>query len=180
VPEFPDIVIYIEALEERILGQELQRALIQSPYLLRTVTPPLQSAEGRKVTALRRIGKRICIGLEGDLWLVLHLMIAGRLHWRDKDRAKAEAKAKIKKSDITAFEFPNGMLTLTEAGSRKRASLHVVSGEAGLEALDPGGADLFAIDPGQFAKILRSENHTAEASTYRSALVQRNWQCLLR
>jgi formamidopyrimidine-DNA glycosylase len=156
VPEFPDIVVYLEALEKRILGQELVRVLIKAPYLLRTVTPPLQSAEGRKVTALRRIGKRICIGLEGDLWLVLHLMIAGRLHWSDKP--------KIKASDIAAFEFSNGMLTLTEAGSRKRASLHVVSGEAGLAALDPGGVDVLAIGVERFAEILRVENHTLKRS----------------
>jgi formamidopyrimidine-DNA glycosylase len=156
VPEFPDIVVYLEALEKRILGQELVRVLVKAPYLLRTVTPPLQSAEGRKVTALRRIGKRICIGLEGDLWLVLHLMIAGRLHWSDKP--------KIKASDIAALEFSNGMLTLTEAGSRKRASLHVVSGEAGLTALDPGGADVLATDVDRFAEILQSENHTLKRS----------------
>jgi formamidopyrimidine-DNA glycosylase len=156
VPEFPDIVIYLEALEKRIFGQELVRVAIQSPYLLRTVTPTLQNAEGRKVTALRRIGKRICIGLEGDLWLVLHLMIAGRLHWSDKKKSKA--------SDIAVFEFSNGTLTLTEAGSRKRASLHVVSGRAGLAALDPGGADPLEMDAARFAEILQSENHTLKRS----------------
>jgi formamidopyrimidine-DNA glycosylase len=154
VPEFPDIVVYLEALEKRILGQELRRVLVQSPYLLRTVTPTLQAVEGKGVVELRRLGKRICIGLEGELWLVLHLMIAGRLHWLEKP------KMKVKASDIAAFEFPNGMLTLTEAGSRKRASLHVVSGEAGLAALDPGGADVLAIDGERFAEILRTENHT--------------------
>lgn len=152
MPEFPDIVVYIEALEKRILGQKLLRVLVGAPYLLRTATPPLESVEGKRVQRLRRLGKRICIGFEGDIWLVLHLMIAGRLHWSDK--------RKPKRSDLAAFEFSNGTLTLTEAGSRKRASLHVVSGEAGLRALDPGGADLFAIDLPGFAAILQSENHT--------------------
>ncbi len=156
VPEYPDITVYIEALEKRILGQELKSILIGAPYLLRTVTPPLQTAEGKKVVGFRRIGKRICIGLEGDLWLVLHLMIAGRLHWSDKK--------KLDRRNVGIFEFSNGTLSLTEAGSRKRASLHVVSGEAGLHALDPGGADVFAIDLPRFAAILQSENHTLKRS----------------
>jgi len=156
VPEFPDIVVYIEALEKRILGAELKTVLIRAPYLLRTVTPPLESVEGKKVVRLRRLGKRICIGLEDDLWLVLHLMIAGRLHWSEKQKAKA--------SSLAMFEFSTGTLTLTEAGSRKRASLHVVRGESGLQALDPGGADLFAIDLERFTAILQSENHTLKRS----------------
>lgn len=152
MPEYPDIVVYIEALEKRILGQELRRVLISAPYLLRTVNPPLQTVEGKKVVKLLRVGKRICIGLEDDLWLVLHLMIAGRLHWSDRKSASARA--------LAAWEFSNGTLTLTEAGSRKRASLHVVRGDEGLKALDPGGADVTAIDIERFDAILRSENHT--------------------
>lgn len=152
MPEYPDIVVYIEALEKRILGQELRRVLISAPYLLRTVNPPLQTVEGKKVVKLLRVGKRICIGLEDDLWLVLHLMIAGRLHWSDRKSASARA--------LAAWEFSNGTLTLTEAGSRKRASLHVVRGDEGLKALDPGGADVTAIDIERFDGILRSENHT--------------------
>ena len=156
MPEFPDIVVYIEALEKRILGEELKSVLARAPYLLRTVTPPLQSVEGKRVLRLRRLGKRICIGMEGDLWLVLHLMIAGRLHWSDKGKAKS--------SSLAVFEFSTGMLTLTEAGSRKRASLYVVYGDSGLEALDPGGADVLSLDLAQFSAILQDENHTLKRS----------------
>ncbi|MGZ4813869.1 MAG: Fpg/Nei family DNA glycosylase [Terriglobales bacterium] len=152
MPELPDITVYIEALEKRILGEKLVTVLIRAPYLLRTVTPPLQSVEGKKVVQLRRVGKRICIGLEDDLWLVLHLMIAGRLHWSTKKGPSGRS--------LASFEFTAGTLTLTEAGSRKRASLHVISGEAGLQALDPGGADVLQIDLHHFASILRSDNHT--------------------
>src|SRR5262252_2822393 len=132
MPELPDVTVYIEALEERILGRTLEQALIAGPSLLRTADPPVQSAEGRRVIALRRIGKRIAVGVDRDLWLVLHLMIAGRLHW----------SAKPKKPDgrrtLAAFLFDSGCLTLTEAGTRKRASLHMVRG-AELGALNPGG-----------------------------------------
>jgi len=152
MPELPDITIYIEALEKRIVGQMLAKVLITAPYLLRTVTPALEEAEGRRVVRLKRIGKRIGIGLENDLWLVLHLMIAGRLHWSDKAGSKSRS--------LALFQFSNGTLTLTEAGSRKRASLHVVSGDAALEALDPGGADVLHIELGRFSEILGSENHT--------------------
>ncbi|HEY2961000.1 MAG TPA: DNA-formamidopyrimidine glycosylase family protein [Pyrinomonadaceae bacterium] len=154
MPELPDITVYIEALEQRIQGTTLQRVRIASPFLLRTAVPPLASVEGRKVTRLRRLGKRICIGVEGDLWLVLHLMIAGRLHWYE-DRAKA-AKAR----GVATFEFSSGTLTLTEAGTQKRASLHVVEGEAGLERLDPGGLEVFDATEEQFAAALRATNHT--------------------
>ena len=164
MPELPDITVYIEALEKRILGQTLERVQITGPSLLRTAVPPIKSVEGKKVVALRRIGKRIAIGLEGDLWLVLHLMIAGRLHWYD-DKGKA-AKSKA----LAIFEFSNGVLTLTEAGSQRRASLHVVSesvvsesvvsGSDGLQALDPGGAEISEMTLGQFAAILTSSNHT--------------------
>jgi len=154
VPELPDIVVYIEALEKRILDRTLERVLIVSPFLLRTAVPPLSSTEGKRVTRLRRIGKRICIGLEDDLWLVLHLMIAGRLHWR-------KGKAKVSKPrGLAAFEFDQGSLLWTEAGSQKRASLHVVQGESGLQSLDPGGIEIFDSSPAEFARVLQSANHT--------------------
>jgi formamidopyrimidine-DNA glycosylase len=154
VPELPDIVVYIEALEPRILGRTLVRVDVARPFLLRSVTPPLASAEGRSVVALRRLGKRVCIGVEGDLWLVLHLMIAGRLHWYER-RARRPAS-----TTLASFEFSSGILTLTEAGSRRRASLHVVEGEAGVSGLDPGGEDVFAMTEDRFEQILRSANHT--------------------
>ena len=154
MPELPDITLYLEALEQRIQGTTLKRVLVASPFLLRTAVPPLASVEGRKVVALRRLGKRICIGVEGDLWLVLHLMIAGRLHWYE-DRAKA-----LKARGLATFEFTSGVLTLTEAGTQKRASLHVVEGEAGLERLDPGGLEVFTATEAQFAEALRARNHT--------------------
>ncbi|HZB88925.1 MAG TPA: DNA-formamidopyrimidine glycosylase family protein [Terracidiphilus sp.] len=154
MPELPDITAYIAALEERILGQTLERVRLGSVFLLRTVDPPLVSAEGKIVVGLRRIGKRIAIGVEGDLWLVLHLMIAGRLHWKP-------ANAKIGgKNALAAFDFPGGSLTLTEAGSKRRASLHVVRGEEGLQALDPGGAEIFSSDLEQFRAALTAENRT--------------------
>ncbi len=154
VPELPDIVVYIEALEQRILGQTLERVRLASPFLLRTVDPPLRSVEGKQVRALRRIGKRIAMGVEDDLWLVLHLMIAGRLHWRGRGVKLGGRLA------LAAFDFSNGSLLFTEAGSKKRASLHVVRGEAGLQALDPGGLEVLEADLERFAAILRSSNHT--------------------
>ena len=154
MPELPDITLYLEALEQRIQGTTLKRVQVASPFLLRTAAPPLASVEGRKVVELRRLGKRICIGVEGDLWLVLHLMIAGRLHWYE-DRAKA-----LKARGVAAFEFSSGVLTLTEAGTQKRASLHVVEGAAGLERLDPGGLEVFTATEEQFAAALRARNHT--------------------
>ncbi len=154
MPELPDITVYIEALEARISGQPLQDVRRNSPFLLRTVTPPLDAAYGRKVTGLRRLGKRIAIGFANDIWLVLHLMIAGRLHWKD---AGAPLKGK---QALAAFDFPRGSLTLTEAGSKKRASLHVVEGEEGLAAHEPGGLDVFTITSAAFAERLRAGNHT--------------------
>ena len=136
MPELPDIVVYIEALEKRILGQPLEQIRVVSPFLLRTADPPLSSAKGKRVVRLRRIGKRICIGLDGGLWLVLHLMIAGRLHWKKRGVKVSPPRG------LAAFDFPSGSLLWTEAGSRKRASLHVVAGEAGLRALDPGGLEV--------------------------------------
>ena len=154
MPELPDIVVYIEALEKRILGRTLEHVRLASPFLLRTADPPLRSAEGRTVKELRRIGKRIGIGLDNDLWLVLHLMIAGRLHWR------APGVKVSRPRGLAAFDFPNGSLLLTEAGSRKRASLHVVAGQAALQALDPGGLEVLTADLASFTAALTSSNHT--------------------
>ncbi|HVN18602.1 MAG TPA: DNA-formamidopyrimidine glycosylase family protein [Dongiaceae bacterium] len=154
MPELPDITAYIIALESRILGQPLEKVRLASPFLLRSVQPPLPAAEGRTVQKVRRIGKRIAIGLEGDLWLVLHLMIAGRLHWK-----KREAKLGGRQN-LAAFDFPNGSLVLSEAGSKRRASLHVVSGEQNLATLDAGGIDVFSADLETFRATLSAENHT--------------------
>ena len=154
MPELPDIVVYIEALEKRILGQTLEHVRLASPFLLRTAAPPLQSVEGKRVREVRRIGKRIAMGLEDDLWLVLHLMIAGRLHWRERGVKVSRPRG------LAAFDFPNGSLLLTEAGSKKRASLHVVAGEAGLQSLDPGGLEVLDADLETFAAALKSSNHT--------------------
>jgi formamidopyrimidine-DNA glycosylase len=154
VPELPDITVYVEALEERVKGRSLDRVRLSSPFLLRTATPPLESAEGRTVRAVRRIGKRIAIGLDGDLWLVLHLMIAGRLHWKPPG-AKLGGR-----QNLAAFDFPSGTLTLTEPGSQKRASLHVVEGEEGLRSLDPAGLEPLEADFDAFAATLVRENHT--------------------
>ncbi|HUL15632.1 MAG TPA: DNA-formamidopyrimidine glycosylase family protein [Terriglobales bacterium] len=162
MPELPDIVVYVEALEKRILGRKLEEARVMSPFLLRTAQPPLESTAGKKVVQLRRMGKRICIGMEEELWLVLHLMIAGRLHWEGE--ADGERKTRGGKSArsnrIAEFRFEKGTLNWTEAGTQKRASLHVVKGEAGLRALDPGGLEVLESDAGRFAEVLLSENHT--------------------
>src|SRR5215472_18779571 len=133
MPELPDVVTYIRALEPLIIGQTLQRVRLASAFLLRTAQPPIASVEGRIVRELRRIGKRIAIGLEGDLWLVLHLMIAGRLHWRSPEAKLAGRQA------LAAFDFAHGSLVLTEAGTKRRASLHIVYGGEALRSLDPGG-----------------------------------------
>ena len=154
MPELPDIVVYIEALERRVLGHVLERILAPGPSLLRTASPPLQSAFGHRVASLRRIGKRIAIGLDNDLWLVLHLMIAGRLHWSEKRVAPDGRRT------LAAFDFDNGSLTLTEAGTRKRASLHLVSGAEALAQHDPGGIDVLSASPEQFSATLTSANHT--------------------
>jgi formamidopyrimidine-DNA glycosylase len=158
VPELPDIVIYIEGLEKRILNRPLERVRLASPFLLRTVDPPLRAVEGKTVRELRRIGKRIAIGVEGDLWLVLHLMIAGRLHWRAPGAKVSRPRG------LAAFDFPNGSLLFTEAGSKKRASLHVVAGDAGLKKLDPGGLEVLDTDLEHFAAVLTKENHTLKRS----------------
>jgi formamidopyrimidine-DNA glycosylase len=154
MPELPDISAYITALEARILGQPLERVRLASVFLLRTVDPPLESVEGRRVQEIRRIGKRIAIGLDGDLWLVLHLMIAGRLHWRPPHAKLARRQA------LAAFDFPSGSLVLTEAGSKRRASLFVLRGDQALRAIDPGGVEVFSTDLDGFRAALTQENRT--------------------
>src|SRR5713101_1482390 len=154
MPELPDIAAYITALEPRIVAQPVDRVRLASPFLLRTANPPVTNVEGRVVREIRRIGKRIAIGVEGDLWMVLHLMIAGRLHWRPP-----EAKLAGRQS-LAAFDFPNGSLVLTEAGTKHRASLHVLDGEESLRSFDAGGIDIFSSDLDLFRAALTTENHT--------------------
>jgi formamidopyrimidine-DNA glycosylase len=149
LPELPDVTVYVEALQQRIVAHTFRRVQIRGPFLLRSVTPPLADTEGQTVREVRRVGKRIAIGLENDLWLVLHLMIAGRLHWRPAG-----------KNALASFEFSSGTLQLTEAGTQHRAALHVAQGEAGLRALDPGGLEVLDASAADFAAVLRSENHT--------------------
>src|SRR4051812_40063527 len=171
MPELPDITVYIEALEQRVIDHTLQRTQLNSPFLLRTATPPINSIEGQQVLGLRRLGKRICFGFADELWLVLHLMIAGRLHWKESLGA-ARGATKSSKNHLASFHFDNGLLTLTEAGTQRRSSLHLVQGEEALRTLYRGGIELFQkrgrinsglgkfIDIDSFAKVLRSENHT--------------------
>jgi len=154
MPELPDISAYITALEARILGQTLERVRLGSVFLLRTVDPPLSATEGKTVRELRRIGKRIAIGVDDNLWLVLHLMIAGRLHWKPAGAKLAGRNA------LAAFDFPNGSLVLTEAGTKRRASLYVVRGNEALHAMDPGGVEVFATDLDGFRAALSAENRT--------------------
>jgi formamidopyrimidine-DNA glycosylase len=154
MPELPDISAYLNALQERIVGQPLQRVRLGSPFLLRTAAPPISEAEGHQVTELRRIGKRVVIGLDNDLWLVLHLMIAGRLHWRTPGAKLAG------RNNLAAFDFPNGSLVLTEAGTKRRASLHVVKGEEALRSVDPGGIEVFDSDLEAFIAAMTAENRT--------------------
>jgi formamidopyrimidine-DNA glycosylase len=158
MPELPDIVVYIEALEQRVLGRQLERVRIAGPFLLRTAVPPIDSVQGHKVTELRRIGKRTALGFDSGLWLVLHLMIAGRLHWRTK------AVVPDGRRTLAAFEFDSGTLTLTEAGTRKRASLHLFANEAAMAAIDPGGLEVLSASREEFAGVLLSENHTLKRS----------------
>jgi formamidopyrimidine-DNA glycosylase len=177
MPELPDITVYLEALERRIWGHELEKVQITSPFLLRTATPPVSSVEGRKVSNLRRLGKRICFGFEDELWLVIHLMIAGRLHWKAETRKSLSTRSSSKfKAQLALFHFDAGTLSLTEAGTQRRASLHLVQGEAGLSSLDRGGVELFTkqkpdrmggqptlgefIDLTSFSRVLQAENHT--------------------
>jgi formamidopyrimidine-DNA glycosylase len=154
MPEFPDIVVYLEALEQRILGRVLQRVRIAGPFLLRTALPPIDSVQGHKVTALRRIGKRIALGFDNGTWLVFHLMIAGRLHWKTK------AIVPDGRRTLATFEFDSGTLTLTEAGAKKRTSLHLFADEAAIGAIDPGGLEVLSAARDAFADVLTSENHT--------------------
>jgi formamidopyrimidine-DNA glycosylase len=154
MPELPDIAAYIRALEPRIVGQPLRRVRLPSAFLLRTAQPPVANVEGCRVRELRRIGKRIAIGVENDLWLVLHLMIAGRLHWRPPEAKLAG------RNNLAAFDFPDGSLVLTEAGTRRRASLHILRGEEGLRSVDPGGIDIFTSDLNLFRATLTLENRT--------------------
>jgi formamidopyrimidine-DNA glycosylase len=158
MPELPDITVYIEALDPRIVGHVLERVQIAGPFLLRTAVPPIEAAVGHKVVDLRRIGKRIAIGFDNDLWLVFHLMIAGRLHWSDKRKAPDGRRT------LAALDFDNGSLTLTEAGARKRVSLYVIQGEAALQKIDPGGIDVMASTRDEFAAALTRENHTLKRS----------------
>ncbi|HSD53011.1 MAG TPA: DNA-formamidopyrimidine glycosylase family protein [Burkholderiales bacterium] len=154
VPELPDIAVYIEALEPRVVGRPIGRIRLASPFLLRTAVPHIASAEGKRVIGLRRIGKRIVIALEGELFLVLHLMVAGRLRWLARN---AKPPGRI---TLATFEFPDGQLVFTEAGTKRRASLHLVQGEAAVRAMDPGGLDVMNTDLAAFAARLKSENHT--------------------
>ncbi|HUB82147.1 MAG TPA: DNA-formamidopyrimidine glycosylase family protein [Bryobacteraceae bacterium] len=155
MPELPDVTVYVEAIAERVIGHKLLRAVIRGPFLLRSVAPPVGAVEGRTVREVRRLGKRIAIGFEGNLWLVLHLMIAGRLHWRD-----AAPKPAARGGPLAVFEFDNGALTLTEAGTQHRAALNLVDGDAGLFALDAGGIDVLHATLAEFATMLQSANHT--------------------
>ena len=154
MPELPDIAAYISALEPRIVDQPIERVRLASPFLLRTAQPPVTTVERRVVRELRRIGKRIAIGVEGDLWLVVHLMIAGRLHWRQRGAKLAGRQS------LGAFDFPGGSLVLTEAGTQHRASLHVLADEDGLHSVDPGGIDIFTSDLNSFRTALTAENRT--------------------
>jgi formamidopyrimidine-DNA glycosylase len=153
VPELPDIAAYMSALEPRIVGRPLRHVRLLNAFLLRTAEPPIAAAEGQIVRDLRRIGKRLAIGFDNGLWLVLHLMIAGRLHWRAPG---AKLKARI---TLAAFDFPNGSLVLTEAGTKRRASLHVLSGEEALSAADPGGIDVLSSDLNSFRAALTAGAH---------------------
>jgi formamidopyrimidine-DNA glycosylase len=153
MPELPDVTIYIEALEARVVGHRLTRILLKNPFLLRTADPPLTSCEGHRVVALRRLGKRIALGFDHDVWLVLHLMIAGRLHWYAPTATKIRAP-------LLQLEFDDGILTLTEAGTKRRASLHVVAGEAQLEQHDRGGLEVLEASFDTFRARLSESNHT--------------------
>jgi formamidopyrimidine-DNA glycosylase len=158
MPELPDVTVYIEALTERILNQPIQKIRIGSPFVLRSFDPPISAAEEKKVMALRRLGKRIVFELESEFFLVVHLMIAGRFHWKPKG-------AKIaRKYGQAAFDFPNGTLLLTEAGTKKRASINLVRGEAALQGHDPGGLEVFEASLAQFRERLTRENHTLKRS----------------
>ena len=158
MPELPDVTVYIEALSTRIVGHELKRVLVKGPFLLRSVTPSLSETFGRKVREIRRLGKQIAVGLDGQVYMVLHLMIAGRLHW------KTSSVKLGGKNALATFQFDHGTLLLTEAGTQRRAALRVVAGEEGLKALDAGGIEPLDADRSAFSAALRSENHTLKRS----------------
>jgi formamidopyrimidine-DNA glycosylase len=158
MPELPDVTVYLENLERLLKGHRLERVHLFNPFLLRTAVPPISSAQGKRVVQLTRIGKRIVISLESDLHLVLHLMIAGRLHWPGKNKGKKGGNT------LALFEFENGTLSLTEAGTKRRASLHLVQGETALRAMDPGGIEVLGADLNAFRERLASENHTLKRS----------------
>jgi len=154
MPELPDIVVYIEALERRIVGRRLENVVLKNPFLLRSVEPPVSACVGQEVRMLRRLGKRIAIGFANDVWMVLHLMIAGRLHWYERERARKMRPA------LLYLEFENGVLTLTEAGTKRRASLHIVQGDAALSQFDRGGLEVFEHDFAAFRERLQQRSHT--------------------
>jgi formamidopyrimidine-DNA glycosylase len=154
MPELPDLTVYLEALEQRIVGRRLERVQIVSPFVLRTAVPPIQAAEQRLLIGVRRIGKRLALALEGDLWIVFHLMIAGRLHWYDPGTAPP------RRAVLARLQFDDGLLTLTESGTKRRASIRLIEGEAALRSLDPGGLEVLDSSLAQFTQRLRSENHT--------------------
>ena len=158
MPELPDVVVYIECLQRRIAGRPLEKVRLRSPFLVRTFEPPVTALEGKRVRGLRRLGKRIVWELEDELFMVFHLMIAGRFRWRERGAGVAG------RNGLAAFDFPTGTVLMTEASAKKRASLHVVRGEAGLAAHDPGGLEPLACTPAEFAARLRSENHTLKRS----------------
>jgi formamidopyrimidine-DNA glycosylase len=158
MPELPDITVYAESLDAKVRGGQLMRVRVASPFLLRTAVPPIASAEGRTVLGIERLGKRVVIALDGDLFLVIHLMIAGRLHWH------AAGSKPPAKTALATFEFHSGTLALTEAGTRRRASLHLVAGRDALKAMDPGGIDVMHCTPAEFAAQLAAENHTLKRS----------------
>jgi formamidopyrimidine-DNA glycosylase len=158
MPELPDVNVYVEAIQERIDGHKLVRTIVKSPFLLRSTTPPVTATAGKEVREVRRLGKQIAIGVQGDLWLVIHLMIAGRLHW------KTSAPKLGSRNILVAFEFDNGWLWLTEAGTQRRAALRVVEGEAGLQSLSAGGIEPLDASLDAFAAALRASNHTLKRS----------------
>jgi formamidopyrimidine-DNA glycosylase len=153
MPELPDVTVYIEALKARVIGHQLQKIVLKNPFLLRTAEPPLSACEGKTILRIRRIGKRIAFELEGELWLVIHLMIAGRLHWYEQGTTRI-------RSPLLQLEFDNGIVTLTEAGSKRRASLHVIAGEQNLTELDRGGLEVLSADLDTFRARLSERNHT--------------------
>ena len=173
MPELPDITVYVESLERHVVQQRLEQVRLLSPFVLRSVEPPLSTVAGRRVAGVRRLGKRIVLALEGELFLVLHLMIAGRLRWLQRgDKPPARIT-------LALFDFPDGTLAFTEAGTKKRASLHVVQGESALAAFDMGGVEVAAADPAAFRSRAAAREPHAQARAHRPAPLQRHRQRLL-